>query len=72
MLTVSNDFSSQEQNEIFRITKPDEADVFTMDALYEYIKTIKNESSKPSEEDIKNASVDEFKEMMKKQKEKRK
>lgn len=71
MLTVSADFTADEMSKIYGITKPDEADTQTLPALDEYIKIIKEEHDKPSEQDIKDATLDDLLHMIGKEKDKR-
>lgn len=71
MVSISADFTSDEVSAIMRITKPDEADAQTMKALDEYIKIIKEEHDKPSEQEIKEASVDDLLGMLGREKDKR-
>ncbi|MBQ6152840.1 MAG: DNA primase [Ruminococcus sp.] len=71
MLSISADFTADEISVIMRITKPDETDTDTMKALDEYIKIIKEEHDKPSEQEIKDASLDDWVGMFGKEKDKR-
>ena len=71
MLSVSADFTPDELSAIMKITKPGEADTQTMKALDEYIAIIKEEHDKPSEQDIKEASMDDWLSMFDKEKDKR-
>ena len=71
LLTISADFTPDEVSAIMRIIRPTEADTQTMKALDEYIKIIKEEHDKPSEQEIKDASLDDWVDMFGKEKNKR-
>ncbi|MBQ0098671.1 MAG: DNA primase [Oscillospiraceae bacterium] len=65
LTTVSADFTSDEVSKIYKIVTSYHSVSGTMTALDEYIKIIKDESSKPSQEDIKSASDEQMKDFFK-------
>ena len=71
MLSIAADFTSDEISAIMRITKPHETDTQTMKALDEYIRIIKEEHDRPSEQEIKEASMDDFAALLGREKDKR-
>lgn len=72
LTTLSADFTSDEASSIYEIVNSYSSFLATDSAVLEYINIIKEESSKPSEEDIASLSGDEFSTYLKKLKEKRK
>lgn len=65
LTTISADFTSDEVSKIYKIVTSYHSVSGTMTALDEYIKIIKDESSKPSQEDIKSASDEQMKDFFK-------
>ncbi len=72
LTTLTADFTSDEASSVYEIVNSYSRFLATDSAVLEYINIIKEESSKPSEEDIASLSGDEFSIYLKKLKEKRK
>ena len=71
-INIAADFSPEECSKIIQIQNNYKSNLFTDKAVDEYIKVIKEESHRMSDDDIRNSSRDDFEEYIRKQKEKRK
>ena len=70
-VTISADFTSDEQSKVYRIINSYEPAGASPKALDEYIGIILDEKQKPSEQEIRNSTPDEFASLLSKLKEKR-